>query len=127
MGTSSRIVDAGCVVMEGLKTVGHIVAAARVRTERLKTRSCIFVAIVFKERLITAGRVADAGCVAIERLKTYCRVVGACFETEEGAITLGGVLIRVASVRRRARELRSSRWRKRKASEHERDEKKCTP
>jgi hypothetical protein len=36
-------------------------------------------------------------------------------------------LIRVASVRRRARELRSSRWRKRKASEHERDEKKCTP
>ena len=74
------------------------------------------------ERFLTGGRVVAAGCVRHQRIKTCGRVAGAGCETEEHRITLGVVLVGIASVRWRPNRLRG--WRGRKQCARESDEKK---
>jgi len=60
-----------------------------------------------------------------ERVKTVGCVEDTGREAEEGLLSLSCILARVASVRWRHHG--SSHWRKRKAGEHERDEKEGGP
>src|SRR5437870_766721 len=76
---------------------------------------------VAKERFKTARRVVLAGCQAEERFKTDGRVVKAGNQTKERMFTLSGVLAGIPSVWWWVNCLRSGR--KRKAGEHEGNEK----
>ena len=76
---------------------------------------------VAKERFETDGRVAEAGCVTEKRIEANRRIIGSASETEERILALRGVGVGVAPVRWWID--RSGRGRKRKAGEHQRNEK----
>ena len=74
---------------------------------------------------IVADKLSAAGCVVKERLKTEGGVLDAGCEAQKRVITLSGVAIGIASVRRWIN--RSHSWRKRKQAEHEEDDRKAAP
>ncbi len=124
--TGAGVAGASGVGNERLKTNGHIAAVEGGAVKRLKTDGDVMAADgVAIERLRADGRAAETGCMAIERIKTYRRVVGAGCEAEKRVIALGGVLVRIASVRWWVNG--SHCGRKRKADEHHRDEEKTEP
>jgi uncharacterized membrane protein YidH (DUF202 family) len=89
------------------------------------TRRIVVAGSVAIERSNTDGRVIVAFCVAIERIKADCRVIEAGSEAEKRLTTLGGVSIRIVSVRCWA--YGSSDRRKRKPYESQSEEKKTAP
>ena len=90
-----------------------------------QTRGRVEVGGVEFERVNTVRRVFKAGFVVIERTLTGGRVVAAACEAEERTITFSGIFVEIASVR--CWVYASSRQRKPKPCQRERDEKETAP
>jgi hypothetical protein len=93
--TQRKISEAGCIIMQRLKTNSHIAAAAGVVIKRPLTIGCVAEATagsakVLVKGLITDGRVSALQAVTKQSLITDGRVTGAVI-AKERAITDRGI------------------------------------
>ena len=123
--TVGGIEGASRVAKERERSIGCVVAARGVAEKRHSPKRRIVVCGVEKERPRAGSGVEAARRVAKERIPTNCRVGNASGKTLKGLGSFCSSEVGIASVRCRTDRMRSRQ--KRKAGEHERNEKESKP
>jgi hypothetical protein len=122
LNTVGRVGITGRVLKQRSPTHGCVVRAGGVLIERLKTIGSIIVGSVALERLSPSGRVLYARRETKERLRTKSGVVGTSGQTEKSPCSsLSRISAKIPSIRWRPKRL--CFLRKRKAGQHEWNEK----